>query len=148
MQKIAALCFDGVEDEELVDAAKDVLAGCERIEAWCAYGDSAERLVAAALDRHHAPHPPPPGHANLDAEQASAIAARGREILADAGFTAAPRTLSGRDAGHALADASDPNVLLILASGHRRERGPKSVGHVARFVIDHARGPVLLLRLR
>jgi nucleotide-binding universal stress UspA family protein len=147
MRKTAALCFDGVEDEELVEAATDALRDCERIEAWCAYGHAAEDLIGAIAARHHGP-PRPPGHANFDEEQATAIAQRGAAILKVAGFAATPRTLPGLDAGHAIAEESSPEILIVLASGHRRERGPKSIGHVARFVIDHARGPVLVERLR
>jgi nucleotide-binding universal stress UspA family protein len=40
--------------------------------------------------------------------------------------------------------------LVVVCSralyGEKREIGPKSVGHVARFVLDHAPCPVLLLR--
>ena len=37
-------------------------------------------------------------------------------------------------------------VCSRAAYRERREIGPKSVGHVARFVVDHAPCPVLLLR--
>ncbi len=74
-------------------------------------------------------------------EQAAAIAERGVELLRRAGFDGAtPRTPAGRDAGHALAAASSPHVVLFIAAGHRRFAGPKSVGHVTRFVVDHAPG--------
>jgi nucleotide-binding universal stress UspA family protein len=148
VNKTAALCVDGVEDEALVEAARDILASSPRIEAWCGYGDEAGRLMTAIRGRHHAPPPPPPhANENLDAEQAHAIAERGVAILTNAGFSATMRTLSGRDPGHAIAGASAPDLIVILAAGHRRERGPKSIGHVARFVIDHAAGPVLVLRI-
>jgi hypothetical protein len=144
----AALCFDGVEDDAIVAAAQAFLQCCARIESWCAYDDTAERTLEAALARHHGPPPPrPPHHPSLDAEQAGAIANHGVELLRRAGFTATPRTFAGRDAGHALATQSSPEIVLIIAAGHRPELGPKSVGHVARFMIDHARGPVLVLRL-
>jgi nucleotide-binding universal stress UspA family protein len=148
VHQTAALCVDGVEDDVLVDAAKEALSACARVEAWCAYGAAAERLMQEILERHHGPRPhPPPGHPSLDAEQAEAIAGRGAALLAHAGLDARPRVLGGSDAGHAIAGASTGDVLLVLAAGHRREEGPKSVGHVARFVIDRARGPVLVVRL-
>jgi nucleotide-binding universal stress UspA family protein len=143
----AALCFDGLEDERLVEAAKPFLAAYPKIESWCAYGDIAERTLAIAVGRHHGSHPEPPDHESLDAEQATAIADRGVELLARAGFTAIARTLAGRDPGHALAHATRPDVVLLIAAGHREESGPRSVGHIARFVIDHAKGPVFVLRL-
>jgi nucleotide-binding universal stress UspA family protein len=148
VNKTAVLCVDGVEDEALVEAARDILASSQRIEVWCAYGDEAQRLMTAIRERHHAPPPPPPHpDEKLDAEQAHAIAERGVAIVANAGFSATMRTLRGRDPGHAIAAASAPDFTVILAAGHRRETGPKSVGHVARFVIDHAAGPVLVLRI-
>jgi hypothetical protein len=144
----AAVCFDGVEDDAIVAASRAFLQCCDRIESWCAYDDTAERTLEAALGRHHGPpRPHPLRHPSLDAEQAVAIALHGVELLRGAGFTATARTFAGRDAGHALAMESTPEVALIIAAGHRPELGPKSVGHVARFVLDHARGPVLFLRL-
>lgn len=145
----AALCFDGVEDEALVESAKEFLAAFAPLEAWCAYGDAAERVFQTALERHHGRQPPHPGpaHPGPDGEQAAAIAGRGVGLLRRAGADATARTLGGRDAGHALAEASSGEILLIIAAGHRAESGPKSLGHVARFVIDHAGGPVLVLRL-
>jgi nucleotide-binding universal stress UspA family protein len=149
MDRTAAVCVDGIEDDRLIEAAKDVLSSCTRIEAWCAYGSEAERFVRDVIERHHGPHPHAhdPPHASLDAEQAEAIAERGAMLLTHAGFPATAKAFGGRDAGHAIADASNPDVLVVVAAGHRRDLGPKSIGHVARFVIDHARGPVLVLRL-
>ncbi len=43
------------------------------------------------------------------------------------------------------------DLILLCPRTHYGERphiGPKSVGHVARFVVDHAPCPVLLLRAR
>ncbi len=43
------------------------------------------------------------------------------------------------------------DIILLCPRTHYGERhplGPKSVGHVARFVVDHAPCPVLLLRSR
>jgi hypothetical protein len=68
-------------------------------------------------------------------------------MLGRAGFAAIAKTLGGRDPGHALAQASTADVTLVLAAGHGGGIGPKSVGHTARFVIDHARGPLVLLRI-
>jgi nucleotide-binding universal stress UspA family protein len=149
VQKTVAVCFDGVEDDALIEIARDILADAPRIEAWCAYGSAVEQFIAELAGRHHRPphHPPPTSHQSLDAQQAESIAKHGVKLLADAGYSATPRTLGGRDAGHAIADATNPESLVVLAASHRRDVGPKSFGHVARFVIDHARGPVLVLRL-
>ncbi len=143
-----AVCFDGVEDESLAAAAAEFVRGYQPVESWCAYGDAAERLVEQIAERHHGPlHPPhPPRHANLDEEQAQAIADRGVLLFRHLGIAATSRAIGGRDAEHAIVEASDAGVMLLLSAGHRGGTGPRSVGHVARFVVDHARGPVLLLR--
>ncbi len=147
MQRLA-ICLDGIEDDELVAAALPWIAAFERVEAWCAYGDLAARELAYV--RHAHGRPPPPlrhAHDEVDRRQAEAIAEGGVALLRSAKVEAQPRTLAGRDPGHALAEASGPDVTLFLAAGHRGGIGPASVGHVARFAIDHARGPLLVVRL-
>ncbi len=145
----APICFDGVDDEALIEAVREFLPFFTDVEAWCAYGDAAERFIDDIAERHHGPHPPHPlRHSVIDAEQADAIARHGVALLQRAGVRAIPRTLGGRDPGHALAAASRPHHVLVLSASHREGSGPKSIGHTARFVLDHARGPVLLLRGR
>lgn len=144
---IAAVCFDGIDDDALVEAALPFLPAFSSVESWCAYGNEADRMLAEMLHRHHGPPHHPPHHADFDEEQARGIAERGCELLRRVGVSAMPHAIHARDAGHALAQASSPSVTLVLGSGHGRDSGPKSIGHVARFVLDHARGPVLLLRL-
>ena len=144
---VLALTLDGVDDEALIDAALPWTSHFEGLEIWCAYGDRAMRELEHQRERHGRPHPPPPHAPDPDRDQAEAIAARGIELLRARGLTATTRILGDRDPGHALAAATGPNVTLLLAAGHRGGIGPKSVGHVARFVIDHARGPVIVLRL-
>lgn len=147
MQRLA-ICLDGIEDDEFVAAALPWVAAFERVEVWCAYGDLAARELAYVRRGHGRPPPPPPdARDEVDRRQAEAVAAGGVALLRAARVEAQPRVLRGRDPGHALAEASAPDVTLFLAAGHRRVTGPKSVGHVARFAIDHARGPVLVVRL-
>jgi len=146
----AGVCFDGVESAELVKAATPFLGAFERVEAWCAYGDVAGRELAYVLRRHGRPAPRQEREAcraMLDEEQADAIAERGAALLREAGFPAAPRAVTGGDAGHALVEAAGARVALIVGAGHLPGAGPKSIGHVARFVIDHARAPVIVVRL-
>ncbi len=147
MQRLA-ICFDGIEDEALVAAALPWVTAFERIEAWCAYGDLARRELAYVRHGHgRLPPPPHDEHEEVDRRQAESIAEGGVALLRAAQVEAQPHILGGRDPGHALAEASSPDVTLFLAAGHRRGIGPRSVGHVARFALDHARGPVLLVRL-
>ncbi len=145
-----AVCLDGVEDEELVAAAVPWAVRFDWVEIWCAFGDLAARELQHLRDRHgrRPPPPPPHRHDDIDREQAEAVAERGLALVRQANLEARARVLGGRDPGHALAAASGPDVALLLAAGHQGGVGPKSLGHVARFVIDHATGPVILLRLR
>jgi nucleotide-binding universal stress UspA family protein len=102
-------------------------------------------------ERHFRPPVPPPGreHQMVEAEQASA-----KEII-DEGL----RYLSGaeslrregrpeREIVNAAADW-EADLIIICPRAEYRDKhkiGPKSVGHVARFVLDHAPCPVLLVR--
>jgi nucleotide-binding universal stress UspA family protein len=146
MQRLA-ICLDGREDDELVAAALPWIAAFEKVEAWSAYGDLAARELAYIRHAHGRPPPRHKAHDEVDRRQAEAIAEGGVALLRAAKVEAQPRILRGRDPGHALAEASGPDVALFLAAGHRGGIGPASVGHVARFAIDHARGPVIVVRL-
>jgi nucleotide-binding universal stress UspA family protein len=145
MMMKAAVCFDGIDDEALVAAARPFLAHFTDVEAWCAYGAEAEHLAEHVRERHHGPPPPRP-HPSLDEEQALSIANHGVALLQRDGIAAKGRTIAGTDAGHAIFSAGDDQTVILLSAGHKGGTGPKSIGHVARFVADHARGPVLLLR--
>ncbi len=108
-------------------------------------------VTAGRRPERHAPPPgppPPPHHDSVDQEQAQAIVQRASALLRAHQIDAHERILGGSDSGHALAQASTPDVALFLAAGHGAGTGPKSVGHVARFVVDHALGPVIVVRLR
>jgi len=74
---------------------------------------------------------------------ASAAAALGRE--------AAPVVMRGRPEQQivARAEAKGAGLLIVAARPYEAPTpsGPHSIGHVARFVIDHAPCPVLVLRI-
>jgi len=110
------------------------------------------------------PHPPPPGplhhpspppqHHPREEEMSEADKATGQEIL-DEGcryFTGAERLeREGRPEVEIVNLAAEWRADLVIVCSRaayqkRREVGPKSVGHVARFVLDHAPCPVLLFR--
>ncbi len=97
---------------------------------------------------------PPMGRKALTDEMLAAETAAAREIL-DAGteYLKGAETLlqQGRPELEIVNAAAEWKADLILIGaraefGEPPHIGPKSVGHVARFVLDHAPCPVLLLR--
>jgi len=144
-----AICLDGVADDELIAAALPWTVRFDSVELWCAYGELAGRELRHVREHHgRSPEPHPPhGHDDVDQEQAEAVVARGAVLMRHAHIEPRVRTLPGRDARHAIVAASEPGTTLFLAAGHRGGVGPHSVGHVARFVIDHAGGPIILVRV-
>ena len=84
------------------------------------------------LGRRPPRHEPPPADDLLD--DAAARLARPAERLAPAGRPE-----------HAVVEAAAAFDLLILSRANA-EIGPHSLGHAARFVVDHAPCAVLLLR--
>ena len=108
---------------------------------------------------HPPPHPPPPPmhpphHIPREEEMSEAERASAQEILNEGrGYFASAETLErqGRPELEIVNLAAEWRADLVVVSSRavyreRREIGPKSVGHVARFVVDHAPCPVLLLR--
>ena len=109
------------------------------------------RDIEHARERHFRPPVPPPGreHQMVEAEQASA------EEIIDEGlrYLSGAETLrrEGRPEREIVNAAADweADLILICPRAEYRDKhkiGPKSVGHVARFVLDHAPCPVLLVR--
>jgi len=147
--RVLAICLDGVADEALITAALPWAIRFDGVEVWCAYGELAGRELRHVREYHGRPPEPPHPHGrdDVDREQAEAIVSRGTELMRHAHIEAQGRILRGRDAGHAIIEASQLDTTLFLAAGHRGGVGPHSLGHVARFVIDHARGPIILVRL-
>jgi nucleotide-binding universal stress UspA family protein len=146
--QVLAVCVDGVQDEQLIAAALEWVPAFQRTQVWCGYGDVAARQLEQLRDRHGRPGPPPPKHHENDPDraQAEAIAERAVALFREKNVEAEARVLGDRDPGHAIAAASSAETALLLAAGHRGGVGPKSIGHVARFVIDHATGPVIVVR--
>jgi nucleotide-binding universal stress UspA family protein len=96
---------------------------------------------------HHAPPPiHPPHHIPREEEMSEAERASAQEILNEG-----RRYLASAETFEIVNLAAEWRADLVVVSSRavyreRREIGPKSVGHVARFVVDHAPCPVLLLR--
>jgi nucleotide-binding universal stress UspA family protein len=89
-------------------------------------------------------HGPDPGEL---ADNVSAKAAQ--EILAEASqrlsSQSAHEIRRGRVEREVVAAAEDADLLIVARDGDRSRLGPKSLGHAARFVVDHAPCPVLLV---
>jgi len=102
-------------------------------------------------ERHFRSPVPPPGreHQMLEAEQASAneIIDEGLRYLAGA-ETLRREGRPEREIVNAAADWQADLIIICPRAEYRDQHkiGPKSVGHVARFVLDHAPCPVLLVR--
>jgi nucleotide-binding universal stress UspA family protein len=95
------------------------------------------------------PHPPPREHRIREAEQGSSrdILEEGRQCFPNA--EALRR--EGRPEREIVNTAAEWQADLVMVCpraeyGAKPILGPKSVGHVARFVLDHAPCPVLLVR--
>lgn len=103
---------------------------------------------------HHGPRSHPERWHSVDVAETAA----GEEALeearatADAAGVAVTTQLERGNPEHAivaLAEEREAGLIVIRAREHpelRPPRGPKSVGHTARFVVDHASCDVLLLR--
>jgi nucleotide-binding universal stress UspA family protein len=145
-------CLDGTNAEWLSSAAKSLL-GSQAMETGLVYVVDARPRedLAHARERHLRPmHPPPAREQEVrQAEENSA-----QDILNE-GLRYFPGAELLERHGHpereivniAAAWAAD----LVVISSHatyasKPLMGPKSVRHVARFVLDHAPCPVLLVR--
>ena len=115
-----------------------------------------ERFLRPPMHPPHHPPPPshPPHHIPREEEMSEAERASAQEILNEGRrYLASAEILEreGRPELEIVNVAAEWHADLVVvcsraAYRERREIGPKSVGHVARFVVDHAPCPVLLLR--
>ena len=90
---------------------------------------------------HGPPAPPEPLRAISD-EAAEALLADARERLGRADRVERRR---GRVGHEVVAAAADADLLVLARDGERSHPGPHSLGPAARFVVDHAPCPVLLV---
>ncbi len=109
-------------------------------------GGEAEALARGArtglLGRGRHPERPP--------EQLRAISENAaRSLLADAaalfGRSAEQISLRGRAEHEVVAAARRVDLLVLARDGDPARPGPKSIGHAARFILDHATCRVLLV---
>ncbi len=146
-------CLDGTNGEQVSKAVSKLLRAEPRTIGVLYVTDTGPEVQ---MERHRErflrpPHPPLPRREQMrQAEEASAqeILEEGSRYLGGAERlwrTGRPE----REIVHAAVEWQ-ADVLVICSSspqgGGPLPPGPKSVGHVARFVLDHAPCPVLLVR--
>ena len=131
-----------VEDtwEATVDAAAAWLA--DDAEVTLLYAADAEVVAAGAraglLGRPHRHGP----ERSLSDEAAAALLADARSRL---GRAAAVEHRRGRPEREVVDAARDADALVLARDGDPAHAGPHSLGHAARFVVDHAPCAVLLV---
>jgi nucleotide-binding universal stress UspA family protein len=130
--------------EECVDRAREILpAGTEVTLLHVSPSDVEELARAGPASRLGRRPPPPPGPPLrlIAAEEAQELLGRARARL---GRDAELATRRGRVEREVVAACADQD-LLILARGGRIKLSPESLGHHARFIVDHAPCQVLLV---
>ena len=115
-----------------------------------------ERFWRHPLHPHHPPAPPehPPRRSLREEEISEVENASAEEILKEGlSYCGHAETMKreGRPEREIVNLAAEWRADLVIVGSRARYRmkeeiGPKSLGHVARFVLDHAPCPVLLLR--
>lgn len=147
-------CLDGTNLEQIRQAVEGLVNRDEAVIGLLYVIDSAGR---DELDRKRerllrARHPIAPLQdrmARAEAEASEEIVQEGQRVFPQA--EALQR--EGRPEREIVQQASEWQADLVIVSPRSPDHGgpvlgPKSVGHVARFVLDHAPCPVLLVRPR
>ncbi len=149
------LCVDGGRPERLIGRAVPLVA------------DEAEWVPVHVIDSRprvdlgllrvamQGGGPIPPAHrAAIEAagqEHAHVVVRAATAALEARGLTAAQAVIRVGEPGRNLCAAAaemNADLVVLFASRHsdRDSSGPASVGHTARFVVDHAPCPVLIIR--
>jgi hypothetical protein len=132
--------------EATIAAAAELVPPGAEVTLLHVTGAGAEALARGArsglLGRGRGPEGPPEqlraiseGAARALLAEAAARLARGAEQVA----------LRGRPEHEVVAAAARADLLVLSRDGDRARPGPKSVGHAARFVLDHVTCRVLLV---
>lgn len=145
-------CLDGTNTEQIRHAVSSLLTPSDRTIGLLYVTDSGPH---ADLERHRERFLRPPGLPPARREQMrQAEAASAQDILAEGErvFPGAERIhRTGRPEREIVNTAAAWQADLVLICprsiyGDKPEIGPKSIGHIARFVLDHAPCAVLLVR--
>lgn len=127
-----------------VDRARELLPADAEITILHVASSEVEALAEhpgpGRLGRHRPP-PPGPSVREISDEEAAALLHEAARRLARPAETVARRGRVEREVLEAAADAD----LLVLGRDGEPRREPKSIGHEARFVVDHAGCEVLLV---
>jgi nucleotide-binding universal stress UspA family protein len=144
-------CLDGTNAEPISRATDLLSPGGLAVGLIYVIDKGPHHDIEHARERHFRPPAPPPKreHQMLEVEQASA-----EEIIAEGlRYLSGGETIQreGRPEREIVNAAAEWNADLIIICpraeySDKHKIGPKSVGHVARFVLDHAPCPVLLAR--
>jgi nucleotide-binding universal stress UspA family protein len=130
--------------EQAVDAARELLPGDAEVEL--VHVSEVAALAHAGRSGLLGRHPPPRPDVVSAASEEEAEALLG-EAAARLGRPAVTTALRGRAQDAVLDAASDADVLVLVRDGERGHRGPKSIGHATRFILDHAACDVVLARV-
>jgi len=127
-----------------VDQAADLVPPDAEVTLLHVAASEVERLARhpgpERLGRHRPP-PPGPSVREIAESEALALLSAARERLGRDAETVARRGRVERE----VLEAADGFDLLVLARDGKPRREPKSIGHYARFIVDHAGCPVLLV---
>jgi nucleotide-binding universal stress UspA family protein len=148
------VCVDGAAASQLLATALPLVVTPAR---WGAVHviDVRGRLDLGALRHGIAGAGPLPPHLvaaieEAGREHASVVLAAAAAAFAERGLLSDTGLVRIGEPGReicAAATAWSADLVVLRASRHTRpEPGPRSVGHTARFVVDHAPCPVLLIR--
>ncbi len=153
MSPVILVAIDGSESDAFWSEVADLVPPASSILVLHVVDEGPRRELDIQFLRRPG-HPRPP---DLDA-RATAAERRGSEaILAEAAqrldaVTGSVQTVwrAGRPEHEIVAAAAEADARLVVVAARPEVEtarpGPHSVGHVARFVIDHAPCPVLLVR--
>ncbi len=147
--------IDGIHGAEIVNGLARVvdLRGGEVLLAYVEGPDARAGLELIRQQRPGARPLPPYRERDLrEAEDSvgGAAMAEAEFAVREHGASAEPIRVTGKP-GHAvcnLAVQRHADLVVVRAGGRDRPPGPGSLGPAARFITDHSRVPVLLLRTR
>ena len=126
-----------------VDRARDLLPADAEVTILHVAASDVEHLAEhpppGRLGRHRAP-PPGPAVRQIAESEARSLLASAQERF---GRPAQALARRGRIEREVLEASADADLLLLVRDGEPR-RGPKSLGHRTRFVVDHAGCEVVL----